>query len=226
MSTRGAIVAGLTVLGGFALLRSASTGGDQAPTADRVRETLDRVVERARARGGELLAELEAWPVAPEDLSSIGDDAKVVRSSGPHQGVDLRAPAGTPVLAPEPLRIIRVVNGTASPDEHKRRAGLWVDAEGRAGRILRFLHLGSGSVAVTAGDRLPTGGRIGQVADTGDSGNNSSAPHLHFEVRQPGTRGEAYGPPINPVEVLPNTGKPSVLRRLAQLRAGGQRGFT
>lgn len=219
MSSRGPILLGLGLATAALLLRAGSRAQDAAPSAQRARDLLDQVTDRARARAAQLSAALEGWPLPPEAVLSLGDDARAVREAGPHHGLDLRAAAGTDVIAPEPLRVIRVVNGTGSVDEHKRRAGLWVDGEGQGGRILRFLHLASGSVVVKAGDLVPTGGLIGKVAATGDSGVQQSGAHLHFEVRRPGTSGQAYGGVINPVDVLPTIGKPNVLIRLAALRA-------
>lgn len=158
---------------------------------------------------------LEGWPVDVDKLTRIGDDARVLRSSGPHHGVDLLVPAGSEVVAPEAIRIIRVVNGTAGGSENARRAGLWVDGRGKSGRVLRFLHLLPGSVNLKAGQLLTIGQVVGKVAPI-------MPPHLHFEVRRADWDGKAYGPAINPVEVLPNIGPPAVLRRLAALRQPGR----
>lgn len=49
---------------------------------------------------------------------------------------------------------------------------------GREGLFALFAHLAPGSVAVAAGERLPTGHIIGRVGHTG----NSTAPHLHVQL--------------------------------------------
>lgn len=157
---------------------------------------------------------LEVWPVAVEE-TRIGDDSLVVRSRGPHQGVDLHVPADTSVVAPEAMTVLRVVDGTGSATESRRRAGQWIDARGRGGRILRFLHLQPGSVLVQQGQLVAVGEQIGRVAPL-------TPPHLHFEVRASDWDGSTYGLVINPVDVLPNTGPPALLRRLAELRNPGR----
>jgi murein DD-endopeptidase MepM/ murein hydrolase activator NlpD len=177
------------------------------------------VISRVKARGKEFLDELDGWPVPTDKVILLKDDTTVVRKDGLHQGVDIRVPAGTAVLAPEPLTVITLGNGIGSKDEHKAKAGLWVDARGKGGRILRFLHLATGSVRVQVGQRLNTGDVIGEVANTGDSGVKNSAPHLHFEVRRPGWKKGPDASPINPVALLPYTGNPGVLRQLASVRS-------
>jgi murein DD-endopeptidase MepM/ murein hydrolase activator NlpD len=59
-----------------------------------------------------------------------------------------------------------------------------------------FMHLRTGSVVVTEGQRIRTGQRIGEVGSTGES----SGPHLHFEVWD----GPWYagGHPIDPLPLL------------------------
>lgn len=90
-----------------------------------------------------------------------------VRPGGEHNGVDLRATVGTPVLAPEAGTIDKI-NETA-------RGGLQVFLRGRLGRWA-FVHLSRSLVRV--GDVVAEGTHI---ADTGQSG--GVAPHLHLEVR-------------------------------------------
>lgn len=161
---------------------------------------------------------LEVWPVSAEE-ARIGDDALEIRAKGPHQGVDLHVPADSLVFAPEAMAVLRVVDGTNSEEASRRRAGQWVDARGRGGRILRFLHLRPGSVSVRQGQLVAAGEPVGRVAPI-------TPPHLHFEVRASDWNGTTYGPVINPVDVLPNTGPPALLRRLAALRQPGRAGLS
>lgn len=86
-----------------------------------------------------------------------------------HQGQDLLARCGKPVVAAKPGKV-RVVGFQASG------AGRYVVVKGKRFdyvyfHMLRNLHVGKG-------DRLEAGDRIGRVGSTGDS----SACHLHFEI--------------------------------------------
>lgn len=203
MSTGGLALGAAAVLGLAWLLRPSETseGSRQASGPD---------APAQRMTG------LPAWPVPTEVITRIGDDTTVRRTAGPHQGLDILVPAGTIVTAPESLVVLRVVNGTGSGDEHRRRAGLWVDGRGREGRILRFLHLRPGSVRLSSGDRVSGGTPIGEVAAL-------DPPHLHFEVRDADWDGRAYGQVINPAELLPVEGPELVRRRLLALRQAAAR---
>ncbi|MEM7247010.1 MAG: peptidoglycan DD-metalloendopeptidase family protein [Acidobacteriota bacterium] len=89
-----------------------------------------------------------------------------------HQGVDLAAPRGTPVVAPLPGRV--VVAGDA---------GAWgntVVLSHGAGIATHYAHLDR--VDVRVGERLEAGEVLGAVGSTG----RSTGPHLHFEVREMG----------------------------------------
>ncbi len=58
------------------------------------------------------------------------------------------------------------------------------------GLVARYYHLQRGSLTVRTGDRVRCGKALGKVGSSGDS----SAPHLHFELRQ----GRRDGPVIDP----------------------------
>lgn len=98
-----------------------------------------------------------------------------------HEGVDLFAPRGTPVVAP----VGGEVETTDGP-----RGGLQFRLDGDDGIVYFGTHL----------DRLHASGRVtaGQVlGEVGTTGNAvGSPPHLHFELH-PGE-----GPPANPFPVL------------------------
>jgi len=93
----------------------------------------------------------------------------------PHMGLDIAAPAGTPVLAPA-----AGVVTFADPDLYLTGGTVLLD-HGH-GLSSSFLHLSAVEVAV--GDRIERGQRIGAVGATG----RASGPHLHwglnwFDVR-------------------------------------------
>lgn len=203
------------LLGGAGLLAALALVGQGGQSVDDDlhpgREALARLREQSRARLEPALQLLDRWPVDPESVRRLRDDTNVLRRTGWHDGLDILVPPGTPVVAPEDLRVIRVKSG-AKPSPGKRpNPGHFVDALGRAGRVLRFLHLTPESVRLVAGQRLRTGERVGTVV-------NSVPPHLHFEVRTSDYDGQGYGLPINPVLVLPNPAVEALTAQLEQLR--------
>jgi murein DD-endopeptidase MepM/ murein hydrolase activator NlpD len=106
-----------------------------------------------------------------------------------HQGQDLAAALGTPVVAP--------AAGLVEWVRYQRRgAGHYVVID--AGRLhYVFMHLRAGSVRVSEGERVRAGRQIAEVADTG----RSFGPHLHFEVWAGGWRTKA-GRPLDPLPLL------------------------
>jgi murein DD-endopeptidase MepM/ murein hydrolase activator NlpD len=106
------------------------------------------------------------------------------RSHGPHQGIDIAAPAGSVVRAWGDGKVLRVVDGRSSERESSRRAGLWIDVLGDDGNTYRYLHLGNSFVKT--GDRVTRGMSLGTVEKD----------HLHFEIRKGSS---AYGKPLNPI---------------------------
>lgn len=140
------------------------------------------------------------WPVPAKSLTRIGDEVTASRpgSGKPHEGIDLFAPAGTPVLAARSGRVLRIMDGRESKSEHARRAGLWIDVDVN-GQIDRYLHLGEVSKSLKEGQRVKRGQEIGKIADAGTSGTGKSS-HLHFEIRASDYSRERreYGAPIDP----------------------------
>lgn len=143
------------------------------------------------------------WPVNPEVVDTIGQSVcthcrpatKEHPEGSPHNGIDLYVPGGTVVSAPVSGKVLRVVNGSDSDDEHAQRAGLWVDIGGRDGRVHRLLHLGIATVK--QGDSIKEGDIVGEVSSSG-SGIKEDRRHLHYEIREWPKRGDAYGDPIDP----------------------------
>lgn len=177
-------------------------------------------VKRSAATGptGSIL-----WPVDPAYIIGLGDTAGDRRPNGITEGLDIRAAAFTPVRAPEALQIVYVGDDTAkhAADPKYGGAGIWVEGEGQ-GRLHRFLHLAAGSVRVRLGQRIEPADQVGEIAPTGTSGNWHSPPHLHYEIREPrALPGKHYGQYLDPLAVLPPTGRRLIDRRLASLRAAG-----
>ena len=112
------------------------------------------------------------------------------RNGHRHQGQDVVAAEGTPVVAPwaglvEFVRFQR--NG----------AGWAVVLDGDdEDRDYVFMHLRKGSIVATAGQHVSAGQPLAQVGNTG----SSSGPHLHFEIWVGGWFDG--GEPIDPLPLL------------------------
>jgi len=113
------------------------------------------------------------------------------RSGHTHQGQDLAAAEGTPIVAPRG-GVVETVQYQASG------AGHYAVLDGaREDRDYVFMHMRSGSVRVRAGQRVRTGQRIGEVGNTG----RSFGAHLHFEVWRGGWFA-SRGRPVDPLPLL------------------------
>jgi murein DD-endopeptidase MepM/ murein hydrolase activator NlpD len=86
-----------------------------------------------------------------------------------HTGIDLAAPAGTPVYA--------TADGIVSRADWYSSYGLYISVEHGAAMQTRYAHLSR--LAVVAGESVKKGDLIGYVGSTG----RSTGPHLHYEVR-------------------------------------------
>jgi murein DD-endopeptidase MepM/ murein hydrolase activator NlpD len=124
---------------------------------------------RASTRSSEL--DPHRFPIAGP-FGWGGPDARfgAKRKGHRHQGQDLPAAAGTPVVAP-------YRGAVAAVGYQARGAGHYVVLDSEDYDYV-FMHLRTGSIVVNQGQRVRTGQRIGEVGSTGES----SGPHLHFEV--------------------------------------------
>jgi murein DD-endopeptidase MepM/ murein hydrolase activator NlpD len=140
---------------------------------------------RARRESARLAAgEGFTFPVAAP--AEIADDWGGPRQIGPHQGNDIFAPFGAPVVAVADGRVEKV--GTLDISGNR----LWVRTD--AGDTFFYAHLASFAPAADTGRRVKKGTVLGYVGNTGDA--EPTPPHLHFEVH-PGD-----GNAIDPHEIL------------------------
>lgn len=97
------------------------------------------------------------------------------RFDAKHQGIDVFAPEGTPVVAPEP--------GTAWRAEEPK-GGNVVYLEGDSGWRYFFGHLKRWSKLLDGGvrARVTTGAPLGEVGATGNA--KGKSPHLHLQLRK------------------------------------------
>jgi murein DD-endopeptidase MepM/ murein hydrolase activator NlpD len=100
-----------------------------------------------------------------------------------HQGVDLAAPRGTPIVA--------VANGTVAYVVNSGRCGKGVGINHADGWRSVYCHLDS--VSVSKGGTVRRGQAIGTVGNTGNAA--TTGPHLHFELRR-------HDQPVNPQALI------------------------
>lgn len=105
-----------------------------------------------------------AYPTVGGIVSPFGE-----RWGRTHEGVDIGANYGSPVVAAEAGRVLRA--------GYRGGYGLCIDIAHGNGVVTRYAHLSS--AAVKPGQRVERGQFIGRSGSSG----NSTGPHLHFEVR-------------------------------------------
>lgn len=106
------------------------------------------------------------WPVQGRVTSPFG-----ARGNGEHDGLDIAAGEGTPVVAAEAGKVVYAGDdlGDYGRTVVLKHAGRWATVYAHNDRNL-----------VSEGDFVEKGDRIAEVGQTG----NASAPHLHFEIRR------------------------------------------
>ena len=111
------------------------------------------------------------WPLEVEGYVTRGS-ADSTDYSGPHPGLDVAVPVGTSIRA--------AGGGTVVEVGDDAKYGKFVRLEHRNGYETLYAH--ASQILVKQGERIPSGRAIALSGNTGQS----TAPHLHFEVRQGG----------------------------------------
>ncbi len=169
--------------------------GEQVFAASYDLETLIRRANLLRASMDEALVTLEqnterlaATPsISPSTghLSSLFSRNRrhpVLKITRPHQGVDIAAPVGEPIMAPAAGKVIFA--GVKAGGY-----GNAVEIDHGYGYVTRFAH--ASRIHVQVGQRVERGEMIAEVGATG----LVSGPHLHYEV-------EVNGSPVDPLNFI------------------------
>lgn len=141
------------------------------------------------------LPELPALSVPVRGIrrSAIPDTFGERRGSRRHEGLDIRAPRGTPVLAASEGRVARLSHSAAGGIEIYQ-----FDGDGRF--CLYYAHLLRYAGGLREGLPVKRGQIIGYVGVSGNAPNR--APHLHFGVLRTKTPERCDGEPLNPLPLL------------------------
>ena len=121
------------------------------------------------------------WPVSGDVITPYRNGTDPY-APGQHRGIDIAAPVGAPVVA--------AAGGDVRFAGTAGSSGLTIGVRTEDGFDTSYLHLSS--IAVRAGARVSAGERIGAVGTSGTR--SASAPHLHFGMRDAGTRHGYHDP--------------------------------
>ncbi len=137
--------------------------------ADEERQLLDMIrrIEIEMARAAQQPPSSLVWPASGWVSSEFGP-----RWGRNHNGIDIAAPTGTPVVAS--------ARGTVTHAGPMGSFGLLVVVSHGGKVITLYAHLSS--IDVARGQEVAVGRRVGAVGSTG----RSTGPHLHFELRRDG----------------------------------------
>ena len=140
--------------------------------------------------------------IRPEDLR---DNYEQGRGAGKHEAIDIMAPRGTPVVAVDDGKLVKLF--TSVP------GGLTIyqfDPEGRLAYY--YAHLDRYADGIEEGMQLKRGDVIGYVGSSGNA--LPDAPHLHFAVFRLGPLKQWWkGDPVNPYPALRAAGGATPPRR-------------
>ncbi|MCL2003056.1 MAG: peptidoglycan DD-metalloendopeptidase family protein [Oscillospiraceae bacterium] len=152
---------------------------------DEMEKTWARIQEEARRRNNPFVGGEYHWPVPGYVTISSGFGIRVhpiYKVRRQHDGIDIPAPRGTPVVAANAGQIIVRAYGSGY--------GNYIVVDHGGGQQSLYAHM-HGFANAKVGDRVTRGQTIGYVGTTGLSTGN----HLHFEIRRNGS-------PVDPDPLL------------------------
>jgi murein DD-endopeptidase MepM/ murein hydrolase activator NlpD len=133
-------------------------------------------------------------PVAGVSSDQIADSFNEPREGHRHRAIDILAPRGTPVLAADDGRVLRVSWNSAGGNTVYA-----TDSDGRV--VYYYAHLDHYRESLGAGMSLLKGDTIGFVGTTGNA--PKDIPHLHFQIMKMPANGKYWnGEAINPFPLL------------------------
>jgi murein DD-endopeptidase MepM/ murein hydrolase activator NlpD len=152
------------------------TGRGVAAKDGRYRVQLVVAGSGARRHLGQIIVRGHVYPIRGphHDRGGIGAFGAPRNGGRTHEGFDVNAACGTPLVA---ARAGKVTRSRYDPVLYGNQVIIrgWLD-----GRSYRYAHLRD-TPLVKRGDRVRTGERIGYVGDTGNA--RTVGCHLHFELR-------------------------------------------
>jgi murein DD-endopeptidase MepM/ murein hydrolase activator NlpD len=159
---------------------SGASGGSKEPPRRKAPPTPASKLRELSTKGG------YAFPVLMGKHRYSNDWGAARQNTGAHEGNDVFAPAGTPVLA--------VTDGTLQRVGTARVPGNRLYLHTDRGDYYFYGHLSSFEADARSGKRVEAGEVLGYVGSTGDA--EPTPPHVHFEIHPGG------GPPVNPYPFL------------------------
>lgn len=139
------------------------------------RERYSSSVRRKINKLDEDIVEKMPVPVLFVQYSKIYSDFGDPRDAGArtHEGQDIIAPRGTPIISPTEAVVTRTGKGGS--------AGIYVYTANPGGETFRYMHLDKIADGIKEGTELKAGDLIGYVGNTGNA--QGGVTHLHFEIR-------------------------------------------
>jgi murein DD-endopeptidase MepM/ murein hydrolase activator NlpD len=135
---------------------------------------------------------LSVFPVA--GTYTYTDDFGQPRHQGRHEGNDIMADRGTPLLAVDDASVVRL----SRTETGLGGISIWLERAGD-GTQYYYAHMTTIAAGLDVGSKVGVGQVIGSVGNTGDA--RYGAPHLHFELHPGG--GDAVDPYPHLVAVDP-----------------------
>ena len=168
------------------LLKAEVAAAEAAMVVDQAIDELE-----AFAAGSTIYIDGVQFPVAPGYDLPLIDSWGFPRMPGTpdehwHEGIDIFAPAGTPLVAAERGVVTRISNG--------RLGGLSLWLRGQSGADWYYAHLRDYAPGLHVGQLVEAGDPLGTVGNTGNAA--TTPPHLHLQLHPDGAD------PVNPYPLL------------------------